>query len=109
MAEIKPYLVAGEWKQGSDSFEVKSPYDGSVVATVGRPDESDMEAAASAAHRIFDESRKLPVYARYEALAHISDRLAERRDEVAEVIAREGGKPLKWATVEAARAVSTFR
>ena len=30
-------------------------------------------------------------------------------DENAELIAREGGKPLKWATVEATRAVSTFR
>ena len=40
---------------------------------------------------------------------HISRRLQERADEVAEVIAREGGKPLKWSKVEAARAVSTFR
>jgi acyl-CoA reductase-like NAD-dependent aldehyde dehydrogenase len=35
--------------------------------------------------------------------------LQERVDEVAELIAREGGKPLKWAKAEAARAVSTFR
>ena len=32
-----------------------------------------------------------------------------RSEEVGELIAREGGKPLKWANVEAARAVSTFR
>ena len=109
MAEVKPYLIAGEWKKGSTSFEVRSPYDGTVVAAVGAPDEADMEAAAAAAQRVFEESRKLPVHARYEALLHISKRLAERADEVAEVIAREGGKPLKWAKVEAARAVSTFR
>jgi aldehyde dehydrogenase (NAD+) len=30
-------------------------------------------------------------------------------DENAELIAREGGKPIKWARVEAQRAVSTFR
>jgi acyl-CoA reductase-like NAD-dependent aldehyde dehydrogenase len=40
---------------------------------------------------------------------HLSRRLQERGDEVAETIAREGGKPLKWSKVEAARAVSTFR
>jgi acyl-CoA reductase-like NAD-dependent aldehyde dehydrogenase len=40
---------------------------------------------------------------------NISRRLAERSEEVAETIAREGGKPLKWSKVEAARAVSTFR
>src|ERR687888_537978 len=30
-------------------------------------------------------------------------------EENAELIAREGGKPLKWAKIEATRAVSTFR
>ena len=49
------------------------------------------------------------MHARAEALDHISRRLAETIDENAELIAREGGKPLKWAKVEATRAVSTFR
>jgi acyl-CoA reductase-like NAD-dependent aldehyde dehydrogenase len=109
MAERKKYLVAGEWKEGSDSFEVKSPFDGAVVAEVGSPGETDVERAVAAAAEVFPETRKLPVHARAEALSHISRRLQERADEVGEVIAREGGKPLKWARVEAARAVSTFR
>ena len=109
MAEVKKYLVAGEWRAGSESFEVKSPYDGEIVAEVGTPTDADVEKAVEAAAACFDEARKLPVHARAEALAHISKRLIERADEVAEVIAREGGKPLKWAKVEAARAASTFR
>ena len=48
-------------------------------------------------------------HARADALDHISRRLAETIDENAELIAKEGGKPLKWAKVEATRAVSTFR
>jgi aldehyde dehydrogenase (NAD+) len=46
---------------------------------------------------------------RSEALDHISRRLAEMVDENAAIIAAEGGKPLKWAKVEATRAASTFR
>lgn len=103
------YLVAGEWRSGSDTFEVKSPYDGSVVATLPTPTDQDIEDAIEAAHRVFAESRLLPIYKRAAALMHISTRLEERKEEVAELIAREGGKPLKWARVEAARAVSTFR
>ena len=57
----------------------------------------------------FKESRHLPTYVRAEALAHISRRIAERVDELAELVAREGGKPLKWSKVEVTRAVSTFR
>lgn len=103
------YLVAGEWRGGSDTFDVTSPFSGEVVATLPVPSDEDVEAAIAAAHKIFDESRILPIHKRAAALMHISNRLDERKDEVAELIAREGGKPLKWARVEAARAVSTFR
>lgn len=109
MGETKQHLVAGQWKTASETFDVKSPYDGEVVATVGSPSEADVEAAVAAAADVFDETRKLPIHVRAGALDHISRRIAERSDEVAEVIAREGGKPLKWAKVEATRAVSTFR
>jgi acyl-CoA reductase-like NAD-dependent aldehyde dehydrogenase len=109
MGEAKGYIVAGEFKSADETFEVKSPYDGDVVAVVASPTASDIEAALAATANVFDETRKLPVHARAEALMHISRRLADRVDEVAELIAREGGKPLKWAKVEAARAVSTFR
>ena len=73
-----------------------------------RRHEADVERAVAEADRVFDETRKLPVHARSEALMHISKRLEERASEVAEIICREGGKPLKWAKVEAARAVSTI-
>jgi aldehyde dehydrogenase (NAD+) len=106
---VRPYFVNGQWRTGEGSFEVRSPYDDSVVAEVGTPTEADVEEAARVATETFEESRRLPVHARAEALAHISRRLAETVDENAELIAREGGKPIKWARVEAQRAVSTFR
>ncbi|HEY7874267.1 MAG TPA: aldehyde dehydrogenase family protein [Actinomycetota bacterium] len=109
MSTAKPYLVAGEWKTGSETVEVKSPYDQELVAEVARPTPGDVENAVAAAAAAFDETRNLPIHARAGALDHISRRLQERADEVAELIAREGGKPLKWAKAEAARAVSTFR
>lgn len=106
---VRPFLVNGEWRTGSESFEVRSPYDDSVVAEVGVPGADDVEEAIAAAAETFPESSRLPVHARAEALDHISSRLGETIQENAELIAKEGGKPLKWATVEATRAVSTFR
>jgi acyl-CoA reductase-like NAD-dependent aldehyde dehydrogenase len=106
---VRPYLVNGDWRTGEGSFEVKSPYDEGVVAEIGTPTEADVEEAAATAASTFEESRRLPVHARADALDHISARLKETIDENAELIAREGGKPLKWAKVEATRAVSTFR
>src|SRR5580765_1488588 len=106
---VRPYLVNGEWRTGEGTFEVKSPFDDSVVAEVGVPTAADVEEATATAAATFEESKKLPVWARSEALDHISKRLAETVDENAELIAREGGKPIKWAKVEATRAISTFR
>src|SRR5436190_3722964 len=106
---VKPFYVAGEWRTGDGTLEVRSPFDDSVVAEVGVPTDADVEDAVAAAAETFKESRHLPTHARAEALMHVSRRIAERVDEVAELIAREGGKPLKWSKVEATRAVSTFR
>ena len=109
MTDARPFLVNGEWRTGEGTFEVKSPYDDSVVAEIGVPTDADVEEAAACAAETFEESQHLPVWARSEALDHVSKRLGETITENAELIAREGGKPLKWATVEATRAVSTFR
>ena len=106
---VRPFLVNGEWRTGKGSFEVRSPYDDSVVAELGVPTEADVEEAAAVAAATFREARTLPIWRRSEALDHVSRRLGETIDENAELIAREGGKPLKWARVEATRAVSTFR
>ncbi len=105
----KSFLVAGIPTTSTDTFEVADPYNAEVVAEVCSPSDTDVENALGAAHGCFDESRKLPIHVRAEGLMHISRRLKERADEIAELIAREGGKPIKWARVEADRAVATFR
>jgi acyl-CoA reductase-like NAD-dependent aldehyde dehydrogenase len=107
--DTRPFYVAGEWRTGQGTLDVHSPYDDSVVATLGVPTDQDVEDAVTAAVDTFTESRHLPTWARAEALMHISRRIAERVDELAELVAREGGKPLKWSTVEVTRAISTFR
>jgi acyl-CoA reductase-like NAD-dependent aldehyde dehydrogenase len=109
MSETKGFLLAGEWKTSQETFEVRSPHDGELIARVASPTKADIESATAAAHRVFTDSRKLPLHVRAEALAHISKRLEERVDDVTRIIASEGGKPVKWAKVEAARAASTFR
>jgi len=105
----KPFFVAGNWRTGQGTVDVHSPYDGSVVETLGVPTDSDIEEAVTTAVETFTESRHLPTHIRSEALMHISRRIAERVDDLARIVAREGGKPLKWSRVEVTRAISTFR
>jgi acyl-CoA reductase-like NAD-dependent aldehyde dehydrogenase len=107
--KTRPFYAAGEWRTGQGTLDVHSPYDGSVVETLGVPADQDVEDAVSAAVETFRESRHLPTWARAEGLMHISRRIAERVDELAELVAREGGKPLKWSKIEVTRAIATFR
>jgi aldehyde dehydrogenase (NAD+) len=105
----RPFFVAGEWRVGEGILAVENPYDGTIVAEVGRATIADVEDAVAAAAAAFEETRKMPAHRRADALAHVSLRIVERAEELAETIAREGGKPIKWARVETVRAASTFR
>jgi len=59
---VRPYLVNGEWRTGEGTFEVKSPFDDSVVAEVAVPTAADVEEAIATAASTFEESKKLPVW-----------------------------------------------
>jgi acyl-CoA reductase-like NAD-dependent aldehyde dehydrogenase len=100
-------LTAGEWQETGEWDEVKSPYDGSVVGRVAQGDEALAERAIEAAHEAF-LTADFPQHARAGVLDRAAELVAERRDELAATIAAEAGKPIKTATVEAERCVSTL-
>jgi acyl-CoA reductase-like NAD-dependent aldehyde dehydrogenase len=93
----------------TETYEVKSPWDGSVVGVVRRASSQDVEDAIVRALAAFEETRHLPSWQREEILIAISQGIAARRDELAETIALEAGKPLKAARLEVDRATFTFK
>jgi len=107
--QATPFWIAGKQVTGTDSYEVHSPYDGRLVATVSVPTEEQVEEAVAAAVAAAKETADQPAYVRAAALDHVSRRIAERADEIAALITAENGKPLKWAKAEVGRAVSVFR
>jgi acyl-CoA reductase-like NAD-dependent aldehyde dehydrogenase len=109
MGNARGFWVAGRQQATDEVFEVRSPFDGELVASVAVPTAEHVEQAVAAAAAVAGRLQALPAHARAEALLHVSSRLAERAREVAELIGAESGKPVKWATAEAARAASTFR
>jgi acyl-CoA reductase-like NAD-dependent aldehyde dehydrogenase len=92
----------------AETITVRSPYDDSVIGEVPSHTAADVDAAvarAKAAHA----AGPLPPWKRAEILDRAAVALAARRDEFAEIIAREAAKPIKTARVEAERAVGTFQ
>lgn len=101
--------IAGRAEEGPATLTVRHPYDGSEVATVCVPGAEQVERAVAAAASVAPAFRRSPAHLRAAALDHVSRGLADRAEEVAELITAENGKPLKWANTEVSRAVSTFR
>ncbi len=101
--------IGGEWIKTGDAIEVRSPFDGSLIAVVHRAGPSQIQAAIAKATDAFQITRKMPVWKRAEVLEKISAGIAARRDDFAKTIALEAGKPIRTARVEVDRAVFTFK
>ncbi len=100
--------LAGERFTGTDSTEVRSPYDGTVIGRVPVCGPAEVDRAVAMAAQAL-AAGALPRWQRAEILDTAARLLAERRDHFAEIIAVEAAKPLKTARGEAERAVETFR
>jgi glyceraldehyde-3-phosphate dehydrogenase (NADP+) len=102
-------MINGSARATSESYEVRSPYDDALVGVVHRASPADVEEAITAAVRAFEQTRHLASWQREQVLEGIADGIAARRDELAETIALEAGKPIKTASLEVDRAIFTFR
>ncbi|WP_406136329.1 aldehyde dehydrogenase family protein [Streptomyces sp. NBC_01089] len=109
MTSTHAFWLAGRQATGDDTFDVTSPWDGRHVGTVAVPTDAQVEEAVAAAHAVRDEFAATPAHVRAAALDHVSRRLVERTEEIAQLITAENGKPIKWARGEVGRAVSVFR
>jgi len=101
--------IGGSQRETGETYEIKSPYDDSIVAVVHRASPDDVEQAIANAVAAFETTRHLPSWKREQILTQISQGIAARREELGETIALEAGKPLKTALVEVDRAVFTFK
>ncbi len=105
---VRKLFLAGSWSDGEGARPVRSPFDGAVVAEVARAGEDDRARAAEAAQVAAPALAALPAHERVQILETACAHLARRHDEVADSIAREAGKPLALARVEATRCRDTL-
>lgn len=109
MAPDTPFILAGEPGRSANPLEVRSPFDGRLVARTWLAADDEFDRAANAAIEAAADMRGLAAYERAAILTGAADWLGARRDEIARTLAGEAGKPLKDASVEVDRATNTFR
>ena len=101
-------FIGGEWVDGSSTFEVRLPFDGSLVAEVQEADTAILDRAVTAAREGAEAMAKLTLYERAELLMRIHDIVKRDNAEFARLICLESGKPIREARVEADRCLQTL-
>jgi acyl-CoA reductase-like NAD-dependent aldehyde dehydrogenase len=108
-ADSVPIYLAGEFVEAGSPLEVRNPATGELVATTFQAGPAELERATVAAVEAFGTTRRLASYERRDALAHVAERITADADELAELLTRESGKPIRDARGEVARGALTFR
>ncbi|MFC7080527.1 aldehyde dehydrogenase family protein [Halorussus caseinilyticus] len=101
--------IDGEWLDADDVLEVTDLADGGSFAQVAAASPEQADDALAAAQRAQSAMRETTIPQRAEWMDEIADGLLERKEELAEVIVREAGKPISSARGEVESAAERFR
>ncbi len=102
------FTVKGPIGSG-EPMTVRSPWDGSEVATLNTTTLEEADQVLDRARAAFEAFRWTPAWKRSEILERATHLIDENAEQVARIISAEGGKPLKDSRVEIKRALNTFR
>ena len=109
-----PYqnLIDGRWQDAADgrTLEVLSPSDGLPFARIARGTAADIDAAVAAARRAFEDGpwRRMTATERGRLMLKLGQSILDHFDELAELEARDTGKPMKQARADITAAARYF-
>lgn len=106
-------FINGEWVDSSsgETFEVRNPANGEVIALAAKGTREDAQRAIQAARFAFDEGGWGDSKARdrAELLWKVADLIEARAEEFAQTDTRNNGKPLRESRYDVSDAVNQFR
>ncbi len=106
--ESRGCFINGGWVETKDRLTVLSPWSGEAVGEVCLAGESEWEAAITAAQEAAGTLRAMTSRERREMLTALVAGVERRREELAQTILAEGGKPIIYSRGEMARGVTTL-
>jgi acyl-CoA reductase-like NAD-dependent aldehyde dehydrogenase len=86
--------LAGEWATGEARMEATSPATGGQIGTVPEGTRADVERAIAAANEAWSGWANLSAFDRGAAMIRIAEIIEKRRDDLAQTLTLDQGKPL---------------
>ncbi|HOZ60171.1 MAG TPA: aldehyde dehydrogenase family protein [Nakamurella multipartita] len=92
-------LIGGEYVDTAERYDVVSPGNAEVIATLAKGEVEHVDLAVAAAERAFKESgwRQTPAHVRAEVVARAAEQVLARSAEISEISSRENGTPIRLA------------
>lgn len=101
-------IFFGSNEEVSKNFsERKSPYSGDVVSRACICDEADAKKALDIANEATKEAKKSTLSQRCNWLLDVASKLKQNREDIAQTITDEVGKPIAFARIEVDRCIET--
>lgn len=98
--EIKPMYINGKWHQAETTIDVENPATNEVIAKSAYGGKPEAEMAVEAAYEAFSSWSKLVAGERAGYLKKWYQLIDEHKEEIARIMTKEQGKPLKEALGE---------
>src|SRR3990172_5531372 len=102
-------LIDGQWVTTGDWIEVKNKYSGASLGAVAAAGRGQVDAALDAARRGATAMAEMPAHRRAAILGRAAELIRERAEDLAQTLAAEAGKALKFARAEVDRSGWTFQ
>ena len=96
------YFADNQWRNATDKalFEVHEPYGGRLFGTVAAGSRADARIAVDAAAKAFAKWSETPPAEKARLFLRAAEIVKRRRTEIAEVLARETGSTISFATFQ---------
>ena len=104
-------LIGGEQKDAQNGAveEIRSPFDGRVVATVPTAGSADVDASIQAAEAGAARWSRTPAHQRNAIMLKAAEIVEQREEEIAQLLSAENGKHLREARAEVGRSADLIR
>ena len=101
-------FCAGKFISTAQNHQVVNPYNTTLIASTFLAGDAELEEAILAADKVKEELAEMSSHLKYAILQQISDELLTLRQQFAELITFESGKPIRNALAEVDRSIQTF-
>jgi acyl-CoA reductase-like NAD-dependent aldehyde dehydrogenase len=108
MNATQKLIIAGRERESRKRFKVLDKYTGAVIAEVHAAEPAQVEEAIAAADKAKAAMAGLPAHRRSSIIRAAAGIIDRKKEELAVLIAREAGKPYRYARAEVERCVENL-